>query len=163
MSRAEQLAPAAGVALALTLLGVGLAAHELERHAIQAAPAILFCLVGSRRPALLRWLLAPVFLFWLMIVVLIWLFLLHIARIASGTFSPVEIALTIVMGAASIFGLALFPRLRRPLPWLQALGVAGVALAIQIGAFAISTQPWVAHADGHQVSDAGPRRAPTAG
>ena len=105
---------------------------------------------------MLRWGLAPILLFWLLIAVLIWLFLLHVARIVSGTFSPVEIALTIVMGLASGLGLALCLRIRHPVPVLQGLAIAALALALQICAFAVSIQPWVAHADGHEVSQASP-------
>jgi hypothetical protein len=157
-SRPETLLIIAGATLALALLAVGVASREVVRHVIQAAPLMAFCVMGAREPSLLRWLLAPVFLFWLLICVLIWLFLLHIARIASGTFSPAEIALTLVMGAASIVGLSLFRRARRPLTLLRGLGVAFLALALQVGAFAVSTRPWVARADGHAHSDAHPVR-----
>ena len=146
----------AGAALALAIAAVGPASHEVVRHLIQASPAVLACAIGLWRPGLLRWALAPIFLFWLLIAVLIWLSLAHIARVVTGTFSPAEIALTVAMAAAALFGLAQFPRRRRRTPVWLGLGVFLLALAIQVGAFAISIQPWVAHADGHAVSRAAP-------
>ena len=162
MSDAERVVFYAGCALAIAILAVGPASHEVVRHVIQAAPLMLFCVVATRRPAVLRWLLGPVMLFWLMIAVLIWLFLLHIARVVTGTFNPMEIAMTLVMAAASAAGFAYFPRVRRRLPLLRGLALVALSLALQVGAFALSTQPWVAHADGHEVSDAEPRGAPAA-
>ena len=159
-SSAEQVVFYAGCALAIAILAVGPASHEVVRHVIQAAPLMFFCVVGVREPATLRWLLGPVMLFWLTIAVLIWLFLLHIARVVTGTFSPAEIALTLAMGAASLVGLANVGRVRRRFPILHGLGLIALSLALQVGAFALSTQPWVARADGHEVSAAGPTLPP---
>jgi hypothetical protein len=155
MSDAERVVFYAGCALAVAILAVGPASREVVRHVIQAAPLMLFCVVAARRPEVLRWLLGPVMLFWLLIAVLIWLFLLHLARVVTGTFNPMEIAMTFVMGAAAIVGFAYFPRVRRRFPLLRGLALVAFSLALQVGAFAISIQPWVAHADGHEVSDAG--------
>jgi hypothetical protein len=163
LSVAESRVLFAGAALALAILAVGPASHEVVRHLIQAAPLMLACLIGARRPEVLRWMLAPFFLFWLLIAVLIWLFLLHVARILTGTFSPPEIALTVVMAVSAASGLAMFLNVRRRLPVVVGLGVFALALAAQFGAFALSIQPWVAHADGHAVSDAGPRGGPAVG
>jgi hypothetical protein len=156
LSSAENRVLTAGIALALAILLVGPASHEVVRHCLQAAPLMACCVAAIRWPGLLRWLLAPFLLFWLLIAVLIWLFLLHVANIVTGTFNPIEIAMTIAMGAASVFGLACFPTVRRRYPLLPGLGAAAIALALQIGAFAISLEPWVAHADGHVVSSAAP-------
>jgi hypothetical protein len=163
MSDAERVVFYTGCALAIAILAVGPASHEVVRHVIQATPLMLFCVVAVRRPPVLRWLLGPVMLFWLLIAVLIWLFLLHVARVITGTFNPIEIAMTIVMGLASVLGLANFARVRRRFPLLAGLGLAALSFALQVGAFAVSIQPWVAHADGHEVSDAGPRGAAAAG
>jgi hypothetical protein len=163
MSDAERVVFYAGCALAIAILAVGPASHEVVRHVIQAAPLMLFCVVAARRPVVLRWLLGPIMLFWLMIAVLIWLFLLHVARVVTGTFNPMEIAMTIVMAAASVVGFAYFARVCRRFPLWRGLGLIALSLALQVGAFALSIQPWVAHADGHEVSDAAPRNATAAG
>jgi hypothetical protein len=44
------------------------------------------------------------FAFWLTIMTLIWLFLLGIAKVISGHFTPVEIALTISIGVCCLGG-----------------------------------------------------------
>ena len=81
------------------------------------------------------------FVFWLGIMVLIWLYLLGWARIVTGQFSATEIAMTIVVGAASLPGILFAAR-----GWRFATGaplfVAG--LALQVGAFWISLQPAIA-------------------
>ena len=59
----------------------------------------------------------PIFLFWFVIMFLIWLFLLGMASVFSGTFTPVEVALTVTSG------LAAFPALgRRCVKRLRLLG-----------------------------------------
>ena len=42
---------------------------------------------------------------WALLMLLIWLYLLGIATFFSGSFSPIEIALTILIGAFSVVGI----------------------------------------------------------
>ena len=49
---------------------------------------------------------------WLMIMLFIWLFLLGWARIVSGTFNLIEIAMTFMIGAASVAGIVVGLRWR---------------------------------------------------
>jgi hypothetical protein len=46
----------------------------------------------------------PIFVFWTLIVVLIWLFLLGVSRIANGHYTIAEIISTFVMAASCVFG-----------------------------------------------------------
>ncbi len=64
----------------------------------------------------------PVFLFWFVIMLLIWLFLLGIARIASGHYSPTEIVLTLVMAIACLAGFV--PAVRMLPPGRRCRGIA---------------------------------------
>jgi hypothetical protein len=84
-----------------------------------------------------------VLVFWLGIMALIWLFLLGWAHIVSGQFSPVEIAMNLIVGLASAVGFVLcLRRIRWSFP--------GFALAVffaapQMLAFRVSLLPAIAH------------------
>ena len=47
----------------------------------------------------------PILAFWLFIMLLIWLYLLGIARVVTGHFTPAEVSLTVVIGLACVVGL----------------------------------------------------------
>src|SRR5262245_20663661 len=90
------------VVLAVSLLLVGVVSGTVIRHVIQIIPIVILLL------APLAWRGAaamPVCFFWLFIMVLIWLFLLGMSRIANGHYTPIEVALTVVMAGASIAGI----------------------------------------------------------
>jgi hypothetical protein len=115
---------ALAIILAL-VVGVGLASHTILHHVVQTLPlwaVVLF----ARKPAV-KWFGVPCFLFWLAIMAMIWLFLLHLPSPVSGHFSPVEIAMTLVVGLASVLALASSVRIR-------GAGFARAALAFVVGA-----------------------------
>lgn len=102
-------------ALIVALLLVGVVSHLLLRHVVQVIPAVLaliFAICGGRAA---RYAALPVFLCWLFLMTLIWLFLLGLTRVISGHFTTTETLLTIVIGAASLWGLVLVLRFRAPL------------------------------------------------
>ncbi len=145
LSRPEGLLLAMGAALVATLLGIGLASSEVIRHIVQASPVAALTLVAWRWPAVARWALAPAFGFWLFIATCIGLFLAHLPSPVSGTFNPAERTLTAALAVVAVTGFSPFPRIRRPLAWPVGCGVAALGLALQIGGFAISLQPAIAH------------------
>src|SRR5213083_3286423 len=75
------------------------------RHEVQTLPLWFPIIVGFQRKELAKWAALPCLIFWLTIMCFIWLFLLGWARIVTGRFFPTEIAMTLVVGAASILGL----------------------------------------------------------
>lgn len=83
-------------------------------------------------------------IFWLMIMALIWLLLLGWARIVTGTFNPTEIAMTLVVGGASIAGIAVCVRWRTAIPAMTAMGVSLLFAVLQVAAMAISRTPYIA-------------------
>jgi hypothetical protein len=94
---------------------VGVVSHLLLRHVVQVIPAVLaliFAICGGRAA---RYAALPVFLCWFFLMTLIWLFLLGLTRVISGHFTTTETLLTIVIGAASLWGLVLVLRFRAPL------------------------------------------------
>jgi hypothetical protein len=131
---------AAGIALCLTLLAVGVVSHEVLRHVIQAAPLVLFCAIGAYRHAWLRPLVIPIFCFWLIICLLIWGYLLGITTILTGNMTPVETGLTIVMAGICVGGL-LELRNSAPASLQVQISLALVSCVSQLAAVWLSFRP----------------------
>jgi|SRR5262245_49861808 len=131
-------------AVVAALLAVGVASGTPLRHAIQVAPAAAVLAANVRRAPWAGAAAAAVFAFWLLIMTLIWLWLLGLARVVTGKFTPIEIALTLVIGLASLAGL--FAAARGPArARAPARAAAFAALALlQIAAMWLSLRPQVA-------------------
>jgi hypothetical protein len=82
--------------------------------------------------------------FWLTIMIFIWLFLAGWAHIVTGHFPPTEVAMTLVVGLASIAGLLAAIRWRTAVRPLTAVGVFLLFGALQFLAFRLSLLPYVA-------------------
>src|ERR1700736_4637641 len=93
------------LAVLIALYVVGAVSHGSLRHEVQTLPLWIPIVLGFRDRGLAKWFALPCLIFWLAIVVFIWLFLLGWARIVSGHFSPTEILMTLVIGAACLFGI----------------------------------------------------------
>ena len=129
------------VVVVSALLLVGVVSRTPLRHVIQVAPAVLLL---KSRPALRGWVscgAAAVFTFWLVIMTLIWLYLLGLARVVTGHFTATEVALTIVIGAASLAGLVATCRVPGLPRWPARVTVFLVTAAIQVGTVWLSVQP----------------------
>ena len=127
------------------VLGVGLVSHGVLRHIVQTLPLWLGVVFGFRRSPSAGWLALPSFLFWFVLMVFIWLFLLKIARIVTGTFTPIEIAMTLIVAAASAIGTATFFRIRSSLSALSAATIFVVMASLQWLCFRLSLLPSIAH------------------
>src|SRR5262245_58700583 len=97
--RQEKWIAICGLVVIAALLIVGVVSHGVLRHIVQTLPVWIIVVLGLRDRASVKWAAIPIFLFWLFIMTLIWLFLLGWSRIASGTYSPTEIAMTLCVGA----------------------------------------------------------------
>jgi hypothetical protein len=75
------------------------------RHEVQTSPLWVPIVAGLQQKRLAKWAALPCFVFWLAVMIAIWLFLLGCARIVAGRFLPTEIAMTLVIGAASSVGI----------------------------------------------------------
>lgn len=130
------------LAIILALVaGVGGATGLVWRHLIQTAPLWLAVGCGFGRARVTGWIALPSFLFWLALMIMIWLYLLGVARFVTGYFSPVEIAMTIVVGIASIIGIVSFFRFKSRLrPW-SAIVLFVLFAAAQWGCFLLSLTP----------------------
>ncbi len=76
---------------------------------------------------------------------LIWSYLLGISHLLSGTFSSIEIAMTIIVGVASAIGIANFFRLKSLLSPLCAAGLFVGMASLQVVCFRLSFLPSIAH------------------
>jgi hypothetical protein len=135
---------ACSLAVLVALYVVGAVSHGSLRHEVQTLPLWFPIVLGFRGREWSKWCALPCLIFWLAVVVFIWLFLLGWARIVSGHFSPVEIAMTLIIGTACITGLWIMARWRTSVrPW-TATGIAILFAALQLAAFRVSLIPFIA-------------------
>lgn len=126
------------------LIVVGFVSGTILRHVIQIAPLVVALGLLLRGSGLGVSAAAPLFAVWLLIMGGIWLFLLGLARIFSGTFTPAEVTLTIIIGAGSMLGLAAAWRQRIAASWGARLGVVITFALMQFAALWISVLPFAA-------------------
>src|SRR5258707_1667842 len=88
------------LAVLVALYVVGAVSNGSLRHEVQTLPLWVPIVLGFRQRELAKWSALPCLIFWLVIMILIWLFLLGWARIVTGHYSPIEIAMTLVIGVA---------------------------------------------------------------
>src|SRR5579863_1570281 len=101
--------------------------------------------LGLRDSRWTKWTALPCFCVWLFLMSLIWLFLLGWAHVVSGTFSPIEVAMTLVVGASSILGLVTGVRTRSGTSAVRATVVFVLTLAVQVLALKVRLLPGIAH------------------
>ena len=126
------------------LIVVGFVSHTIVRHLVQIAPLVVavgLLLRGSSAGVSAA---APLFAIWLLIMGAIWLFLLGLARILMGTFTPIEVTLTIIIGVASMAGLATTWRRGTAASWGVRVVTVLTFAAMQFGALLLSVQPYFA-------------------
>src|SRR5438309_7740345 len=94
----------------IALYVVGAVSGGSLRHEVQTLPLWFPIVMGFQGRPLAKWAALPCFVFWLGIMLLIWLFLLGWARILTGHYSPIEVAMTLVIGAATVTGIIVCAR-----------------------------------------------------
>ena len=132
------------LAVLVALYVVGAVSHGSLRHEVQTLPLWFPIVLGFQHRELAKWSALPGFIFWLILMVFIWLFLLGWAQIVHGTFSPPEIAMTLVIGVACVAGTIQSARWRTSVSPFAAIGVAALLAALQLLAFRISMIPYIA-------------------
>jgi hypothetical protein len=132
------------LATLVALYVVGAVSSGSLRHEVQTLPLWFPIVLGFRERDLAKWAALPCFLIWLALMTFIWLFLLGWARILSGHFSPIEIAMTLVVGVACAVGIAASFRW----PTSVSAGKAGATVALfallQIVVLRVSFIPYIA-------------------
>jgi hypothetical protein len=131
--------------LAALILGVGIPNHMVLRHIVQTLPAWGVVIFGVRRSRVTGWIALPVFVFWLVLMSLIWLYLLGLVHLLSGTFTAWEISMTVVVAVMCVVGIGTSVRFRSSLSSVgKAALFVGVAL-LQFLCLRISFLPAIAH------------------
>ena len=133
------------LAVLVALYVVGAVSHGVLRHVVQTLPLWFSILFGFRRSELAKWSALPCLIFWFGIMALIWLFLMGQSHIASGHYSPVEIAMTLVIGAACLSGAGVALRWRTTVRPLPAAAIVVLFSVLQLLVFRISLLPSIAH------------------
>jgi hypothetical protein len=110
---------------------VGFVSGLVLHHLAQTLPLWVGVVQGFRHSRATGWVGLPLFLFWLVLIALIWLDLLGITHVLTAHFSPFEIAMTIVVGIASVVGIAMFWRFKSSVSLASAAGLFVIVAAIQ--------------------------------
>jgi hypothetical protein len=122
----------------LALLSVGVVSGTMTRHVVQTMPLVIAALllaIGSRYGVAAA---APLFSFWLDLMLNIWLYLAGWLRLIGGQFTATEIVLTIAIGVLCSVGLVAAGRQMPLLSRAHRLVVAGLFSILQIAAFIAS-------------------------
>ena len=133
------------LAVLVALYVVGAVSHGSLRHEVQTLPLWIPIVLGFRDRDLAKWFALPCLIFWLGIVVFIWLFLLGWARILTGHYSPTEILMTLVIGAACLFGIVTSVRWRTKLRPVPVIAITVLSAVLQLVAFRVSLLPNIAN------------------
>lgn len=125
------------------LLAVGAATGLVLRHIVQVFPAAML-LVFARKRSWFAYGALPVSIFWLFIMTAIWLWLTAGVRIITGHFSPIEVVLTIVIGAGALAGIVFTLRERPRTDAFVGVAAFVVMLALQVAFMWMSLRPMIA-------------------
>lgn len=131
--------------LAGALLVVGAVSGTILRHVVQIVPVLAAIAVVRRWPVIGACAALPVFMFWMLIVLLIWLFLLGLSRIASGHYTLAEIISTMVMAMCCVSGSVRAVGVGRPAPLSARVLTFIVFAVLQVAAMGISFSPSIAN------------------
>ena len=104
MSQRQKLIAVCLGAVLASLLLVGVVSATFLRHVIQVLPLAVALVAVTRRSDLAPFEAFAVFALWLLLMVLIWLYLIGVQTFFTGTFSSVEMLLTVIIGLSSILG-----------------------------------------------------------
>jgi hypothetical protein len=132
------------LAVLVALYVVGAVSNGSLRHEIQSLPLWFPIVAGFRQRELAKWSALACLIFWLAVMISIWLFLLGWARIVTGHFSFVEIAMTVIIGVACLSGIGVALRWRTAVRPLTGLGIAILFGALQLLAFRLSLIRYIA-------------------
>src|SRR5580698_3924176 len=132
------------VAIIVALLVVGAVSHIVVRHVVQTSVLWIAIGLGVRNSKLTKWAALPCFVFWLVLMAAVWSFLLGWTTFLSGTFSPTEIAMTIIVGAASLVGMIRAVSMKSGVRAVRVTATVLVVLILQVAAFRLSMLPQIA-------------------
>ena len=126
------------VLIALYVVGGASQVHGSLRHDVQTLPLWFPIVWGFRNRALAKWSALPCFAIWLVIMLHIWLYLLGWAQLLKGQYNPVEIAMTLIVGVACLYGIGSALRWKTAVRPADAAGVVALFAVLQMLALRLS-------------------------
>ena len=133
------------ILIALYIVGAVSLIPGSLRHEVQTLPLWFPIVAGFQQKESAKWSALPCMMFWLLSMGVIWLFLLGLPSPVSGTFNPIEIAMTLIITVASLIGIAGAVRWRTTTPSMTAIGVFVLFAVLQVAAMALSLTPYIAN------------------
>ena len=124
--------------VAVALIAVGIVSDTLGRHIIQTVPPLLAFLIIPRWTFAGVWAAVGILGMWFVAMVAIWAYLLGLADIVSGTYSNVEVFLTIVIAGCSAHAIQKAVQGGRQGPMLAGVVALAGGLAAQVAAIVLS-------------------------
>lgn len=123
------------------LLVVGAVSSGVSRQLVQTSPLWITVVLGIRSSVWSKWIALACFVFWLLLMTATWLSLLGWVQIVSGSFSPIEIAMTVIVGLASLIGIVNALGMKSGVhPWSAAAIILLIAV-LQLVVFPLSFLP----------------------
>src|SRR5260370_11371443 len=145
MSRNALLIAVCRIGLLLSLLLVGVVSSTLLRHVVQVIPPVVAFAAVAWRAAWGKYAALPLFIIWFVLMLLIWLYLLNIAQVLSGRFTPAEIVCTVTIGICCVCGGFVSFRMRRLASRASGILIFIAFAAFQIVAIWLSLRPSILH------------------
>src|SRR5262245_66569712 len=105
MTSSRKLLAVCLTGVSVSLLLVGIVSSTLLRHVVQVVPIVLALAALSQRQPLTPFFALAIFMIWALLMSLIWLYLFGVVTFFGGSFTPIEIALTVFIGTFSAIGI----------------------------------------------------------
>ena len=127
-----------------SLLIVGLESGTFIRHVIQIVPVVIALAVVADRRSWGPFAALPIFAWWLLVMMLIWLYLAGVPMFFTGNFTVAEILLTVLIGLCCVLGVLVCMRVSSTTSitgrMLAVIGFGGLQFAMMLVSF---KQPFV--------------------
>lgn len=132
------------LAILLAIYVVGVMNHGVLRPIVQTLSLWVPIVLGFRGSEFAKWSALPCLIIWLVTMVLIWLFGVAWVYVALGQFSSADLAMTLIVGAASAGGFFVALRWRTAVRPFSAAAVALSFGALQFLTLWVSVSPSIA-------------------
>ena len=133
------------LAILLALYIVGVLNDRVLRQMVQTLPLWAPIVQGFRGSEFAKWSALPCLIIWLAAMIVIWLHGIAWVYVALGRFSPVDIVMTVIVGAASASGCFAALRWRTAVSPFRAGATALLLGALQFTAIRVGLLLPIAH------------------
>jgi hypothetical protein len=138
MGKEFQILTVCCLATIAALLVVGAVSSGVVRHLVQTSPLWIAVLFGLHNSVWSKWAALPCFVIWLLLMTATWLSLLGWVNLVSGSFSLIELTMTLIVGVASLVGIVCALAMRSSVrPWRATITVLVIAV-LQLAVFPMS-------------------------